>query len=203
MTHASTLFYVYEHWRPDKDICFYVGKGKDDRAYYFNRTYNRRYNSIVRKLAKLGLCVEVRIVKGGLSEIDAFILEIERIAFWRSINVMLTNKTNGGDGASGRRYSQKTLQKMSQSQKGRRKSSEHRAKLSAANMGKTHSLETRQKMSEQRIGNTWGRGGKGLRRSEETKRRMSIAQKGHSISDETRAKISATLKSRFTLLKTT
>jgi hypothetical protein len=20
-------FYVYEHWRPDKDICFYVGEG--------------------------------------------------------------------------------------------------------------------------------------------------------------------------------
>ena len=27
-----TIFYVYEHWRPDKDTCFWVGKGKGDRA---------------------------------------------------------------------------------------------------------------------------------------------------------------------------
>jgi len=26
------MYYVYEHWRPDKDICFYVGKGKGSRA---------------------------------------------------------------------------------------------------------------------------------------------------------------------------
>ena len=25
-------FYVYEHWRPDRDECFYVGKGKGGRA---------------------------------------------------------------------------------------------------------------------------------------------------------------------------
>lgn len=24
-------FYVYEHWRPDKGECFYVGKGKKHR----------------------------------------------------------------------------------------------------------------------------------------------------------------------------
>ena len=26
------IFYVYEHWRPDHDECFYVGKGKGGRA---------------------------------------------------------------------------------------------------------------------------------------------------------------------------
>ena len=25
----ATIFYVYEHWRPDKDLPFYVGKGKN------------------------------------------------------------------------------------------------------------------------------------------------------------------------------
>ena len=28
----SANYYVYEHWRPDKDVCFYVGKGKGGRA---------------------------------------------------------------------------------------------------------------------------------------------------------------------------
>ena len=26
------IFYVYEHWRPDKSVCFYVGKGCEDRV---------------------------------------------------------------------------------------------------------------------------------------------------------------------------
>ena len=28
----ADIFYVYEHWRPDKNVCFYVGKGKGKRA---------------------------------------------------------------------------------------------------------------------------------------------------------------------------
>jgi hypothetical protein len=30
---TAKKFYVYEHWRPDKDVCFYVGKGHGRRAY--------------------------------------------------------------------------------------------------------------------------------------------------------------------------
>lgn len=30
-----SIFYVYEHWRPDKDVCFYVGKGSKGRARTF------------------------------------------------------------------------------------------------------------------------------------------------------------------------
>jgi hypothetical protein len=65
------IFYVYEHWRPDKDVCFYVGKGKDGRANVFSRK-NAHYNSIVAKLARLGMCVEVRLVAD------------ERIVPWKS-----------------------------------------------------------------------------------------------------------------------
>lgn len=30
-------FYVYEHWRPDTGVCFYVGKGKEKRAWDMKR----------------------------------------------------------------------------------------------------------------------------------------------------------------------
>jgi hypothetical protein len=30
-------FYVYEHWRPDVDLPFYVGKGKGGRAWENDR----------------------------------------------------------------------------------------------------------------------------------------------------------------------
>lgn len=51
----TNKFYVYEHWRPDKDICFYVGKGKGRRA---NVMYGRgsHHERIQAKLKRLGMC---------------------------------------------------------------------------------------------------------------------------------------------------
>ena len=96
------IFYVYEHWRPDKDLPFYVGKGHGGRAYEFNRKHqNVYYDRVVVKLAKLGLCVEVKMVAGELIEKAAYALERERIAFWRGQGVKLTNMSNGGEGKTG------------------------------------------------------------------------------------------------------
>lgn len=97
------IFYVYEHWRLDKNVCFYVGKGKGRRAFRFKRQHNNQYyNRIVAKLTKLGIDVEVKLVANGLTEAAAFLLEIERIAFWRDLGIKLANITSGGQGASGR-----------------------------------------------------------------------------------------------------
>jgi hypothetical protein len=93
-------FYVYEHWRLDRDECFYVGKGKNNRAYNM-RKRNPHHRAIVEKLKRTGSGVEVRMVATGLSEGDAFSLEVERISFWRSVGVELSNITDGGEGASG------------------------------------------------------------------------------------------------------
>jgi len=91
------IFYVYEHWRLDKDECFYVGKGKGKRAYSSNR--NQHWKNIVSKLEREGSAWEVRIVASGLSEKEAFDLEVARIAFWKN-KVDLSNKTDGGLGHS-------------------------------------------------------------------------------------------------------
>lgn len=94
------VYYVYEHWRTDKDECFYVGKGKRRRAYNM-KWRNRFHKAIQGKLYREGFAVEVKIVASGLTEQEAFALEIERIKFWRDAGADLANMTDGGDGTSG------------------------------------------------------------------------------------------------------
>jgi len=172
----ASEFYVYEHWRPDLDICFYVGKGCRARAWLMHRKENAWHRAVVAKLKRLGLCVEVRMVRGELSEDEAFALEIERIAFWRSLGVSIVNMTDGGDGCSGRKLSPSGIERLrcrvftedhrkriSEAKTGKPKSSEHRSKLSASLAGRTHSPET----IEKRIAPLRGR-----LRSEEIKQKI-------------------------------
>lgn len=93
-------FYVYEHWRTDRDECFYVGKGKGIRAYKMN-CRNRHHKAIQAKVSREGAAIEIKIVSSGLSEEEAFFIEMERIAFWRDKKVDLANLTSGGEGPSG------------------------------------------------------------------------------------------------------
>lgn len=88
--------YVYEHWRPDKNVCFYVGKGRDSRGLDFIKGRNQYHQAIIGKLYRLGLQVEVRIAGKDLSDADALKLEMERIAFYGADN--LSNLTFGGEG---------------------------------------------------------------------------------------------------------
>lgn len=101
-----TEFYVYEYWRPDKNVCFYVGKGHDKRAWEFRRRHHCGH--IIRKLQRSGLMVDVRIVCDGLQEAQALKLEIERIAMWRKAGVRLSNVTAGGEGVTGLKHSEAT-----------------------------------------------------------------------------------------------
>ncbi|HEY8126128.1 MAG TPA: NUMOD3 domain-containing DNA-binding protein [Methylocystis sp.] len=94
-------FVVYEHWRADVSACFYVGKGRSRRAHDTKRGRNRHYRNVVAKLSREGFEVDVRIVAEGLSEEEAFALEVQRIAHWRALGAPLTNLTDGGEGASG------------------------------------------------------------------------------------------------------
>ena len=163
------MYYVYEHWRPDKDICFYVGKGKGSRANSM-KGRNKYHRAVQKKLHSLGMCVEVKIVKSGLSEEESFQIEKKQINFWKSNNVKLANLTNGGEGTAGLKHSKKSREKMSKDRIGRKLSEETKKKVSEASKkrwlneeysnkmkllaknnnyfgGKVHSDETRQKIS--------------------------------------------------------
>lgn len=175
-------FYVYEHWRPDKDVCFYVGKGSGRRAYTMGRR-NDRHVKIQAKLAKLGIAVEVRIIESSLSEEDAWELEIKRIALWSSQGHELANMSIGGEGPAGRpglRGPAHPMYGKPSIFKGRKHTDAARAALSAYARGRKNRL--------------------GARLSDETKEKIAAARRGKVSptrgipkSAEQRAKISASV----------
>lgn len=211
------VFYVYEHWRPDIDVCFYVGKGKGYRASaMFSR--NDHHKNVQKKLAKLGMCVEVRLVGNGLVESAAFALEIERIAFWQECGVSLTNKSLGGEGPTGHKHTEDWKRAMSKQMTGRFVSEETRKRLSESGIGKRvgqkRTPEQCARLSAALIGISHGKGRtfseehkrklsearRGKKRSLETCAKMSAAMKGHVVSEETKAKIGKANSGRvFTL----
>ena len=65
------------------------------------RNRNSHHQAIMAKLSREGSGMEVRMVATGLTEDEAFSLEIERISFWRERGVDLANISSGGDGLSG------------------------------------------------------------------------------------------------------
>ena len=167
-------FYIYEHWRPDRDECFYVGKGHGRRAYDMRRGRNRWHKFLQAKLSAMGSAVEVRIVAMGMEEADAFALEIERIAFWRADGADLVNITLGGEGGSGRKHTEEWKRANSARHKGRVKgplSEETKKKISVACKGrivKSPSAETIEKIKAGNIGK---------KRSEETRAKLRIVNK--------------------------
>ena len=175
----SNIHYVYEHWRLDRDECFYVGKGRKNRA-YIRSGRNSHWHNIVAKLERIGSGYEVRIVQTGLSEDEAFFLEKERIAFWQDKSD-LCNKTSGGDGISGYKHTEKTKQKMSEL-------ASKRPGVKSM-LGKKHTKETKEKMSLAK---------KGVPKTPEHAAKVGLAHKGKFFrhSEETRAKMSKLFKGR-------
>jgi hypothetical protein len=177
-------YYVYEHWRPDTGLPFYVGKGKGGRVNCTQR--NKYYVRVVNKLKRNNLEIEVRKVFSGLDEEMAFALEKSQIAYWRARGIALTNATDGGEGISGYRFSDAQKQHMSKvikdlppevwavikaavskARKNHTPSDETRKLMSISQTGRKHLEETKQKM---RI--------KALER-EAMRRELGLVQQGH------------------------
>ncbi len=211
----SGLAYVYEHWRPDTDVCFWVGKGTSFRYRVYKRGTNTHYNGIVAKLRAAGLDVEARFVAINLTDEEAFRVEVERMAFWRAQGVVLANKAIGGRGGmSGVTRSEESRAKQSAKTKGRKASPEQVAKIreradspeykafvSALHTGRKRPPETGQKISVG-VKKSWDdpeiRASRiaGMKErpaiSEETRAKMSAAQ-----TPEKRVKISADVRERW------
>ena len=172
------MFYVYEHWRPDRDEPFYVGKGRGGRANLMARR-NLHHRAIQTKLHKLGMAVEVRIVAEGLSEEQAFEIEKYRIQMWRDLGIDLANKSEGGEGNSGHI--------------GLRGDKSPRYGKPSIFKGKKHSEESKKRISD------FAKGRKnrlGAKLSDETKEKIRIARTGQKMSDQTREKMSQTRKGK-------
>ena len=184
MANVVDRFYVYEHWRPDKDVCFYVGKGHGDRAWRTTTgKRNRYYRNIAAKLARRGMCVEVRLVASSLNENNALKIEIERIAFWNTKGVKLANLTSGGEGIVGLKHSDATKEIIREKRRRQKisHSIETRAKIGAAN-----SIALKGRKNPEHSARL-----KGRKLSPEHKSKISAGLMGRIVSDETRDKIRA------------
>ena len=143
-------YYVYSHHRKTDGTVFYIGKGKGKR-HEETRNRNNHWKNIAKKNGFFS-----KIIKSNLSEEEAFMLEIERIAKEGLEN--LANITAGGEGTSGRpmpeatiRYtkSEKNRDRVRRQWRGVVRGPEFSAKLSLAFKGKKFSEERKQK---QRVG---------------------------------------------------
>ena len=123
---------VYVHSIGDRGI-FYVGKGTINRAKETNpNRRNEHYNNIVKKYSN-------DIIKFGFiecsSENNAFLLEIGIIKCLKKMGIKLSNKTDGGEGASGYKMTYEEKLKLSERMKGSRLSKETKYKISTALIG--------------------------------------------------------------------
>jgi hypothetical protein len=205
------VYYIYEHWRPDRDEPFYVGKGRGYRANLMARR-NPHHTAIQKKLHRLGMAVEVRIIFSNLTEEEAYQIEIERIAMWQAAGIDLANKTIGGEGVPGLVFSKEHREKIGNTWRGKKRppmSEEQKRKISLSKKGqKTRlgaklSAETKEKIAASRRGkSSWA---KGIPKSPEVREKISKAVSasirgvnnpfwGKKHTEETRLKISIAKK---------
>jgi hypothetical protein len=170
---SEKKFYVYVHRYasgPKEGQVFYVGKGSGKRSRE-SCGRNNLWHNIARKY---GFTVSYQ--DKNITEADAFALEIEVIAHYRSIGQAAANLTDGGEGVSGMVPSEEARMKMSLAGKGRKQSPEHVAKRIESHYGKEVSEETRLKIGNSQRGEKHHLWGKQL--PESTRTLISKAQKG-------------------------
>jgi hypothetical protein len=176
------VFYVYQYLREDGSP-YYIGKGKDNRAWSYQRTINRPPDD------------RIVIIKNNLTEDEAHELEIELIRQYGRKDLgtgILRNMTDGGEGASGRITSEVTKSKISEAnigkpgtRNGHKNSQEHTEALIRANTGNSYCtgrIRPEDEIEKIRNSNT------GKKRSIETKKKLSESHLGKKDSDETKAK---------------
>lgn len=197
-------FYVYEHLRADDGRVFYVGKGKNRRAFVANRHHRSEYwHRVVNKSGGF----EVRFVAQGIDEDLSFLVEMERIDQLRRLGSNLCNLTDGGDGVAGLVRTAEHSRKIGEKHKGKTVSEETRRKLSESvkKSGFVLTDEMRANISETHKGNRYSVGR--VQPEEEKRKRAasligSKSRSGQTRSTEERAKVSAAMKGRPQAKKT-
>ena len=119
----TKTYYTYAHIRNDKNTIFYIGKGKNYRA-WSHAERNNYWHNIVNKHG-----YTIQILSNWEDEQDAFSHEKLLILCFRAMNYELVNFTDGGDGVSGMKHSQESREKMSNTSKEKWKDKEFSKKM--------------------------------------------------------------------------
>jgi group I intron endonuclease len=133
------IYYVYAYLREKDNTPYYIGKGKDNRAY-------SKQHRIKPPKDKF----KIVFYQTNIKEDDAFELERAYIKLFGRKDLgtgILRNVTDGGEGSSGSIHSEETKIKLSKIKKGIKKNKP------AANKGKHHTEETKQKMRGRKVSN--------------------------------------------------
>lgn len=177
----SNIYYVYAYLRKSNNTPYYIGKGKNTRAWDKHRGVGVPLDR-----------TKIIIIESNLTEIGALALERRMIRWYGRKDLgsgILINRTDGGDGLTS--PSDDIRNKISAGRKGKGLGEDN------GFYGKTHSLSTIQKMSEAKMGKKIGPMGRdqkikigeansGKIRSPETKEKLSLAKKGKGWSESRR-----------------
>lgn len=177
-------FYVYVHKRATDGVVFYVGKGSGVRAYR-TADRNQEWAAVVAEYGR-----KVLFLEKSMSEAAALQLEQLTIAEYRARGLVLTNRTDGGDGG-GANPCDETRRLMREAKLGKKRgphTEEHRRNIALSQLGKVVSEETRKRISAATSA---------AMKSPAAVEKMRAAKLGKQrgpMSEETKAKISAAHK---------
>jgi hypothetical protein len=158
-------FYTYAYLRED-GTPYYIGKGRGRRAFLKHGTFYPPSKE------------RILFLKKNLTEEQAFNHEIYMIAVFGRKDLetgILHNKTNGGDGCSGKIMTEKDIENRRKGRLGKPLSESHKRKIAEANRETPKTMTEKRKQSDIE---------KGLRargkqkHSEETRKKISEATKG-------------------------